>query len=68
MFTHLFHDVAMIGRLSENAQFITTTFCPELLDSAHCFYGVSYANKISTIHPVEKEGAYDFVQEGMVPN
>ncbi|XP_062515711.1 structural maintenance of chromosomes protein 3-like [Corticium candelabrum] len=59
---------AMIGRLSENAQFITTTFCPELLDSAHCFYGVRYANKISTIHPVEKEGAYDFVQEGIVPS
>lgn len=36
----------MIHELSKNAQFITTTFRPELLESAKKFYGVKFRNKV----------------------
>nr|XP_018670625.1 structural maintenance of chromosomes protein 3-like isoform X2 [Ciona intestinalis] len=36
----------MLRELSSSAQFITTTFRPELLDSADKFYGVVYRNKV----------------------
>ena len=36
----------MILELSRDAQFITTTFRPELLESAHKFYGVKFRNKV----------------------
>ena len=36
----------MLSELSENAQFITTTFRPELLEAADKFYGVIYRNKV----------------------
>ena len=36
----------MILELSKDAQFITTTFRPELLESAHKFYGVKFRNKV----------------------
>uniref|UniRef100_A0A1I8GF27 SMC_N domain-containing protein n=1 Tax=Macrostomum lignano TaxID=282301 RepID=A0A1I8GF27_9PLAT len=36
---------AMIKELSQEAQFISTTFRPELLDSADKFYGVKFRNK-----------------------
>jgi structural maintenance of chromosome 3 (chondroitin sulfate proteoglycan 6) len=36
------------------AQFITTTFRPELVAVAHKCYGISLANKASTIHPLAK--------------
>lgn len=38
----------MIHELSQNAQFITTTFRPELLDSAEKYYGVRFRNKVSS--------------------
>lgn len=34
--------------LAEHAQFITTTFRPELLESADKFYGVKFRNKVNT--------------------
>ncbi|MGH0155974.1 UNVERIFIED_CONTAM: hypothetical protein FKN15_031481 [Acipenser sinensis] len=37
----------MIVELAEHAQFITTTFRPELLESADKFYGVKFRNKFS---------------------
>ncbi|KAK6030871.1 RecF/RecN/SMC protein [Ostertagia ostertagi] len=37
----------MIHELSENAQFITTTFRPELLESAEKYYGVKFRNKVT---------------------
>ncbi|KAI6228153.1 Structural maintenance of chromosomes protein [Aphelenchoides besseyi] len=53
----------MINELSENAQFITTTFRPELLEHAEKYYGVRFRNKVSYIDPVTREEAYDFVQD-----
>ncbi|KRX51225.1 Structural maintenance of chromosomes protein 3 [Trichinella sp. T9] len=37
----------MIHKLSSSAQFITTTFRRELLESADKFYGVKFRNKVS---------------------
>jgi len=37
----------MLKDLSSTAQFITTTFRPELLEAADKFYGVIYRNKVS---------------------
>ena len=54
---------SMIRRLSKHAQFITTTFRPELLDAADKFYGVTFRNKVSHIKAVSKEMATDFVEE-----
>lgn len=36
----------MIHEMSDHAQFITTTFRPELLYHAHKFYGVKFRNKV----------------------
>nr|CAH7749494.1 unnamed protein product [Callosobruchus chinensis] len=54
----------MIHELSQEAQFITTTFRPELLEHANKFYGVKSRNKISHIECVSKEEAKDFVEDG----
>lgn len=46
----------MIVELAGHAQFITTTFRPELLESADKFYGVKFRNKVSVegrIYPQE---------------
>ena len=37
----------MIHELGKGAQFITTTFRPELLEHANKFYGVKFRNKVS---------------------
>jgi len=37
----------MIHELSNDAQFITTTFRPELLEHADKFYGVKFRNKVT---------------------
>lgn len=39
----------MIMELAEHAQFITTTFRPELLESADKFYGVKFRNKVCSL-------------------
>lgn len=51
----------MIKKLSNDAQFICTTFRPEMIQSADKFYGVMYSNKVSTIEEVSKEEALNFV-------
>jgi structural maintenance of chromosome 3 (chondroitin sulfate proteoglycan 6) len=53
----------MIHSLSKQAQFITTTFRPELLAEADKFYGVTFQNKVSRIHAINKEYALGFVEE-----
>lgn len=53
----------MIHELSSKAQFITTTFRPELLENAHKFYGVRFRNKVSHVDCVTKEEARDFVED-----
>jgi len=42
----------MIHELSNDAQFITTTFRPELLEHADKFYGVKFRNKVKVIQNV----------------
>ncbi|KAI1727854.1 SMC proteins flexible hinge domain-containing protein [Ditylenchus destructor] len=53
----------MIHELSENAQFITTTFRQELLEHAENYYGVRFRNKVSYIDRVSRETAYDFIED-----
>lgn len=47
------------------AQFICTTFRPEMVQVAEKCYGVTYTNKTSSIDVVTNEDAMDFV-EGVV--
>ncbi|XP_022912891.1 structural maintenance of chromosomes protein 3 [Onthophagus taurus] len=53
----------MVHELSNEAQFITTTFRPELLQHANKFYGVKFRNKVSHIECVTMEEARDFVED-----
>jgi len=46
LFINSFSFLDMIHELSDNAQFITTTFRPELLESAENYYGVCFRNKV----------------------
>ena len=52
----------VIHRLSRNAQFITTTFRPELLVHADKFYGVTFVNKVSQLSCITQDDADQFVQ------
>lgn len=53
----------MIHNLSNNAQFITTTFRAELLENAEKFYGVRVRDKVSYIDEITKAMAVDFIQD-----
>ncbi|KAL2919885.1 Structural maintenance of chromosomes protein 3 [Polyrhizophydium stewartii] len=53
----------MVHQLSENAQFITTTFRSELLEHADKFYGVTFKDKVSRIQSITKEQAQGFVDD-----
>ncbi|KAI3403976.2 SMC3 [Candida oxycetoniae] len=54
---------SLIKSLSSEAQFICTTFRPELLSlAADKFYGVVFANKVSNIIEIDKEEAMNFVE------
>ncbi|KAG6333732.1 hypothetical protein ID866_5360 [Astraeus odoratus] len=54
----------MIQSLSHTAQFITTTFRPEMLVTADRFYGVLFNNqKVSTIRSIRREEAMEFVDQ-----
>ena len=57
-----YSDTEMIKTLSKNAQFITTTFRPELLVNADKFYGVTFVGKVSKIQSISKEDANTFVE------
>ncbi|KNE56016.1 hypothetical protein AMAG_01859 [Allomyces macrogynus ATCC 38327] len=54
----------LLHRLSDHAQFITTTFRPELLVHADKFYGVTFHNKASKIQAIAKEEAVGFIELG----
>lgn len=55
---------AMIHDLSSTAQFITTTFRPEMLVTADKFYGVLFNNqKVSSIRSIKREEAMEFVEQ-----
>ncbi|KAI9490283.1 chromosome segregation protein sudA [Zychaea mexicana] len=51
------------ANMSSSAQFITTTFRPELLANADKFYGVTFQGKVSRIHAISKESALGFVEQ-----
>ncbi|KAI8618127.1 putative chromosome segregation protein SudA [Chytriomyces sp. MP71] len=53
----------MVHELSSSAQFITTTFRPELLVNADKFYGVTFTNKVSRIQCITREDATQFVEQ-----
>ncbi|KZP26255.1 RecF/RecN/SMC protein [Athelia psychrophila] len=54
----------MIHTLSSTAQFITTTFRPEMLVHSNQFYGVLFNNqKISSIRSIKREEAMEFVDQ-----
>jgi structural maintenance of chromosome 3 (chondroitin sulfate proteoglycan 6) len=54
----------MIHELASTAQFITTTFRPEMLVRADKFYGVLFNNqKVSTIRSISREEAREFVEQ-----
>ncbi|KAF5391874.1 hypothetical protein D9757_001633 [Collybiopsis confluens] len=55
---------SMIQSLSSTAQFIVTTFRPEMLVTADKFYGVLFNNqKVSSIRPIKREEALEFVDQ-----
>lgn len=55
-------DVAkVIKKLSKNAQFICTTFRPELLEVGDKFFGILYEKKISRVTEISREDAEGFV-------
>jgi structural maintenance of chromosome 3 (chondroitin sulfate proteoglycan 6) len=53
----------MIHELSEKAQFITTTFRPEMLRHADKFYGVTFRDRVSRINVITREDAMTFVEQ-----
>lgn len=54
----------MIHELAESAQFITTTFRPEMLQHADKFYGVTFNNqKISSISSISHDEAQEFIEQ-----
>jgi len=54
---------SMIHELAESAQFITTTFRPEMLAQADKFYGVVFdAQKVSTVRSISRDEAQMFVE------
>ena len=54
----------MIQSLSGTAQFIVTTFRPEMLATADKFYGVLFNNqKVSTIRTIQQAEAMEFVDQ-----
>ncbi|KAH3900597.1 cohesin subunit SMC3 SCDLUD_003589 [Saccharomycodes ludwigii] len=55
---------ATIKELSQNAQFICTTFRTDMLYVADTFYRVKFENKLSTIAEVDRENAIDFIRGG----
>ncbi|EPQ54966.1 structural maintenance of chromosome protein 3 [Gloeophyllum trabeum ATCC 11539] len=55
---------SMIQSLASTAQFITTTFRPEMLVTADKFYGVLFNNqKVSSIRSIKREEAMEFVEQ-----
>jgi len=57
-------NLAMIKELAGTAQFITTTFRPEMLVTADKFYGVLFNNqKVSSIRAIKREEAMEFVDQ-----
>ncbi|KAH3666106.1 hypothetical protein OGAPHI_004295 [Ogataea philodendri] len=52
----------LIHELSQNAQFICTTFRPEMLKVCDKFFGVMFNNKVSTVSEINQADALGFVE------
>lgn len=63
----IYFNLDMVHELSDNAQFIITTFRPELLDHADKFYGVTFAAKVSAIQSITLDQAKQFVESQIAP-
>ncbi|OQR90845.1 chromosome segregation protein [Thraustotheca clavata] len=63
--THRAAVAALIHRQAHSeenpAQFITSTFRPELVMVADQFYGIGHQNKISTVYPMTKDESLEFI-------
>ena len=57
---------SVICQQAAGAQFITTTFRPELLSRAHRHFGVFFRGKASQVLAVGREEATQFVESGEV--
>lgn len=53
----------MIHQQSDNTQFITTTFRPEMLATADRFIGVTYSHSVSRVAPIEASDAHHIIQQ-----
>ncbi len=53
----------MIHRQSERAQFITTTFRPELVNIADKHYGIEFRNKVSNVRVIDRETALALIED-----
>ncbi|UZJ51798.1 hypothetical protein CBS101457_001118 [Exobasidium rhododendri] len=59
---------SLIQELSAEAQFITTTFRPELVGVGGKHYGVLFnAQKVSSLQPITQDDAYEFVEASSQP-
>ncbi|CAI5742589.1 unnamed protein product [Hyaloperonospora brassicae] len=67
--THRAAVAALIHRQAHSkdspAQFITSTFRPELVNIADSFYGIGYQNKISNVYSMTKEESLGFISNIM---
>ncbi|ORY84773.1 chromosome segregation protein sudA [Protomyces lactucae-debilis] len=52
---------AMLQEMSEEGQFICTTFRPEMLAEGDEFFGVFFENKVSSVKPISKSDALQFI-------
>ena len=57
---------SVIHSQASEAQFITTTFRPEMLRSADQCWGVVFRGKASHVEPVTNQDAASFVQDGTI--
>ncbi len=55
----------MLGseELRGRAQFVMTTFRPELLEDAQAYFGVSFGSRVSRVEPITREQALQFVEQ-----
>lgn len=58
---------AMLQEMSENGQFICTTFRPEMVQTGDKFYGVIYENKVSSVNAISRETALTFIESVCSP-
>ena len=59
--THRAAVAALIQRQAESAQFITSTFRPEMVHFADRFYGIGHQHKIPNVHTMTREESLEFI-------